>query len=257
MGNGSGDVLIDVARQKGKRLLDVLLPQRCPLTNEPLAHNAGLSADAWARLHLLTPPCCSRCGAPFAIDYGDNVECAACLAEPPAYDSARAAGLYDDASHRLIVSFKHSDRTDIAPLLGKLMATAGAPLLSKSTRMVPIPLHRKRLIARRYNQSVLLARALEKETGAVALVDPLVRIRSTPPQKQLSADARKRNVAGAFQLRDGARHSITGKHIVLIDDVLTTGATLSAAARVLKKAGAARVDALVAARVVKGGLGAI
>ena len=177
--------------------------------------------------------------------------------EPPDFDRSRAAIVYDDASHRLVVGFKHADRTELAPMLAKWMRRAGADLLSKGVTLMPLPLHRTRLLSRRFNQSQLLASSLAEMTGAKLSLRALQRYRATPPQKELSASARRRNVAGAFKVAKEARGSITNAHIILIDDVLTTGATLSSAARSLKRAGAAQVDALVLARVIKGGVGAI
>jgi len=235
------------------RALDLILPPQCPITGEPVAAPGLLSAKAWAKLQFIDDPVCARCGAPFAHDHGEGAECAACIAEPPAFGRARAAVVYDDASHRLIVGFKHSDRTELNPLFGAWLARAGGPLIGKETILVPTPLHWRRLLSRRYNQAGLLAAAAGRATGAMVAYDVLKRLRPTPPQQALSADARRRNVAGAFAVRPERTCDIMGAHIVLIDDVLTTGATLSACARALKKAGAASVDALVLARVVRGG----
>lgn len=195
---------------------------------------------------------------PFAADYGAEVECPSCIAEPPDFGRARAALVYDDATHRMIVGFKHGDRTEMAGTFGAWMARAASGLTTATSILTPIPLHPKRLLSRRFNQSLLLAREVAHRLGARISVDGLIRSRETPPQKDLSAEARRRNVSGAFAVRnEDARARFQGAHVVLVDDVLTTGATLSASARALKRAGAARVDALVLARVVKGGVGAI
>lgn len=234
------------------------MPPHCPLTREELASAGAIGAAAWGAAHFIEDPACRRCGVPFSADYGAEVECPACIAAPPDFDRARAAVVYDDASHAMIVSFKHGDRTELAGMFGGWMARAAGAMLQRSSILTPVPLHRRRLLGRRFNQSALLARAVAQRSGARLSLDGLVRRRATPPQKDLSADARKRNVAGAFALRDEkARALFRDAHVVLVDDVLTTGATLSAAARALKRAGAARVDALVLARVVKGGIGAI
>jgi len=143
-------------------------------------------------------------------------------------------------------------------MFAEWVTRAGKSILTRSSLLTPVPLHRWRLLTRRYNQSAMLARAIAQKSGAQLSIGEFVRKRATPPQKDLSRDGRKRNVAGAFGCRsDAARERFRGAHVVLIDDVLTTGATLSAAARALKRAGAQQVDALVLARVVKGGLGAI
>jgi len=220
--------------------------------------DGALGPQAWAAAHFIEAPYCGRCGAPYGAQYGDDLECISCIASPPDFDSARAALVYDDATHGLIVGFKHGDRTELAPMFAGWMARAGSDLLSDATIIVPAPLHRRRLFSRRYNQSALLAREIARLSRTALSIGEFVRVRSTPPQKDLSASARRRNVAGAFGFRDDrARETFSGAHVVLVDDVMTTGATLCAAARALKRAGAGRVDALVLARVVKGGSGAI
>lgn len=246
--------LSGAAGRAGRLAVNSVMPSHCPLTGEAVAEQGMLGPSGWASLHFIEEPYCRRCGAPFAADYGEDVECPSCIAAPPVFDRARAAVVYDDASHRLIVGYKHSDRTELAPMFSTWLARAGKTLVSSDSILVPIPLHPRRLMSRRYNQSAMLARLLAKKFGAKLSLDGLSRKRSTPPQKNLTAEGRKRNVAGAFEASSNAFKDC---HIVLIDDVLTTGATLSAAAGTVKRAGAAKVDALVIARVVKGGVGAI
>lgn len=238
----------------GKRALDLVLPPTCPVTGERVSAPGLLSPKAWSALQFIDDPVCARCGAPFAHDYGEGAECAACIAAPPAFGRARAAVVYDDISHKLIVGFKYSDRTELTPLFGAWLARAGADLIRPETILAPAPLHWRRRAFRRYNQAGLLAEATGKAVGVRSVFGALARIRPTPPQQTLSADARRRNVAGAFAVRPDRAREIAGAHIVLIDDVLTTGATLSACARALKKAGAASVDALVVARVARDGV---
>ncbi len=244
---------MSLLQRAASRLLDALAPPLCPVTNEPLAAPGFLSAAAWATLQFIDDPVCDRCGAPFAHEFGDGVSCARCIAEPPDFDSARAAVVYDDASHGLIVSFKHADRTELAPMFAGWLLRASRGLLRSGSLIAPAPLHRQRLFARRYNQAAILADAVARASGAAFEPMLLERTRATPPQQRLSPEGRRRNVAGAFAVRESAAARVKGAHVVLIDDVLTTGATLSACARTLKKAGAARVDALVLARVLKGG----
>jgi ComF family protein len=241
-------------REIGSGLLDALAPPSCPVTDEPVAAPGLVSASAWARINFIEDPVCACCGAPFSVAFGEATLCAGCIADPPDFDSARAGVVYDDASHALIIAFKHSDRTDLAPLFARWLAGAGRLTLTKDALVAPVPLHWRRLFARRYNQAALLARLLAGAVGAEFAPDLLARTRPTPPQKNLSGEARRRNVAGAFTLSPGAAMRIAGRSVVIVDDVLTTGATLSACARALKKAGAARVDALAIARVVRGGV---
>ena len=241
-----------------QKALDLAIPPLCPVTREQVSSAGMISPHAWGAIHFVESPYCGRCGVPFAADYGAEVECPSCIAEPPDFGRARAALVYDDATHRMIVGFKHGDRTEMAGTFGAWMARAASGLTTATSILTPIPLHPKRLLSRRFNQSLLLAREVAHRLGARISVDGLIRSRETPPQKDLSAEARRRNVSGAFAVRnEDARARFQGAHVVLVDDVLTTGATLSASARALKRAGAARVDALVLARVVKGGVGAI
>ena len=242
-----------VLRNAGLKLVDALAPPLCPITNEPIAAPHFLSASAWEKIQFVDAPFCGRCGAPFSHEISDDAVCARCIAEPPDFDRARAAVVYDEASHGLIVSFKHADRTELTPLFAGWLKRAGRELFAPEALLVPAPLHRRRLFARRYNQAAVLALALARAAGLAC--DPMLleRTRATPPQKNLSPEARRRNVAGAFAVRADKVAAARGAHVILIDDVLTTGATLSACARALKKAGARRVDALVLARVVRGG----
>lgn len=207
----------------------------------------GFSADAWGRIRFLDGPVCDGCGVPFEFDPGDR--CAACLAKPRAFDAARAACLYDETSRDPILKLKHADRLDLAPMLARWISRAARDLIEEADAIAPVPLHRFRLLHRRYNQAAEMARPLAAMTGTPYLPDALVRRRDTATQAGKSGSGRKRNVAAAFEVPASRRKQVEGLRILLIDDVLTTGATAEGCARALKAAGAARVDLAVVARV--------
>jgi ComF family protein len=187
------------------------------------------------------------CGAPF--EYATGERCAACLARPRAFARARAAVLYDEASRDLILQFKHADRTDLAGLLCSWVGRAADELLADADAVAPVPLHRSRLLARRYNQAAEIARPLARRHRLAYLADALTRPKRTESQAGKSGSARRRNVAGAFVVPPAKRRRVEGRRILLIDDVLTTGATAEACARALLGAGALAVDLAVVARV--------
>lgn len=233
-------------KRTGGALLDLVLPPRCIACGEEVEAVNALCVECWRKVSFLGEPWCACCGLPFPHDLGAGALCGACSDARPAYDRARSALRYDDGSRRLVLAFKHGDRLHGAPAFGEWMRRAGAPLLADADLLMPVPLHWTRLFSRRYNQSALLAYAIERAEGPRVAPDWLIRRRRTPSQGEFGPEARQRNVRGAFALKPGT--SVRGLKIVLVDDVLTTGATLEECARVLKRAGAARVDALALAR---------
>jgi ComF family protein len=230
--------------------LDLALPPLCPSCREPLGDGAGLCAACWSKLSLIEPPYCARLGIPFAYDPGPGLLSMEAIANPPAYDRARAAVRYDDTARALVLSFKYNDRLDLAPMMGRWMTRAGRELLADADALLPVPLHWRRLWARRFNQSAALASAISDMTGVQVLHDALRRIRPTPQQVGLSKTQRADNVQGAFRVPAEEKANVAGRRLVLIDDVLTSGATADTCARALLRAGAAHVDVLVFARVV-------
>jgi ComF family protein len=231
--------------------MDFVYPPVCPVSGEPVDAPGRIAPAAWAMLRFLTEPLCVRCGLPFEFEAGPDMECAACATAPPIVHRTRAALVYDDASRRLILEFKHAARTDALSTFASWMAGASAASVAATDRIVPIPLHPARLRMRRFNQSALLARALAERTGKPFDPDSLLRVRATPTQAGKSAAGRARNVAGAFRVRPTHAETVAGAHVLLVDDVRTTGATLEAAARALKTAGARQVDAVTLLRVVR------
>lgn len=247
---GPGARVQSFARSFGRGLADLILP---PPESPGAAGRMGaaLTALEWSRITFLEDPVCDGCGAPFTVDAGDFAEgrCAPCVAHPLAFARARAACLYDDGSRPLILRFKHADDQPLAPLFARWLSRAARPLLEQADAVVPVPLHSSRLLARRFNQAAEIARPLARAGQLDYLPDSLVRRAATASQGGLGATGRKRNVAGVFTVPDDRRGRMRGRRILLVDDVLTTGATAEACARALLEAGARAVDLAVVARV--------
>lgn len=232
------------------RGLDLLLPPRCLACGEFVDRQGKLCAACWSGVNFIGPPMCRVCGAPFDYDPGGELVCAACLARPPGYDRARAALRYDAASAALILGLKYRDRTDAASAFAGWMARAGAELLEAADIVAPVPLHWRRLFARRYNQAALLALGIARLSQRHYCPDLLAKTRARPSQRGLDRLARARNVRGSLCVAPRHLARVDGRCVVLIDDVLTTGATADECARLLKEAGAAGVDVLVLGRAL-------
>lgn len=232
--------------------LDLLLPPRCLTCDAGVEAPGRLCAPCFRKTAFVTAPCCDRCGTPFrhAGQGGLARQCEQCTAELPPWGRGRAALRYDDQARRIILPLKHGDRVDVAAALAHHMARAGAALLRPGVVLVPVPLHRRRLLARRYNQAALLAHAVGRLAGCPVLPDALQRLRATTPLGDKGRNARAAAVAGAFAMRPARMAQLAGCRVVLIDDVLTTGATAAACTMVLLAGGVASVDVLVAARAV-------
>jgi ComF family protein len=228
--------------------LDIALPTLCVACREPV-DGEGVCAKCWARLSFIAPPFCPKLGIPFVYDPGPGLLSMEAIADPPAYQRARAAVRYDDVARTLVHALKYQDRTDLAPAMGRWMARAGRELLEADV-LIPVPLHWRRGWSRRYNQSGALARSIERQSGVKVISEALRRVRPTQQQIGLSRSQRASNVQGAFKVAADRQSEIQGRRVVLIDDVLTSGATADACARALLRAKAASVDVLVFARVV-------
>jgi ComF family protein len=229
--------------------LDIALPTLCVACREPVS-GEGVCAACWAKLSFIAQPYCPRLGIPFVYDPGPELLSMEAIANPPAYQRARAAVRYDDVARTLVHALKYQDRTDLAPAMGRWMARAGRELLEGADALVPVPLHWRRGWSRRYNQSGALARVIERQTGVKLASEALRRVRPTQQQIGLSRSERASNVQGAFKVASDRKADIAGRRLVLVDDVLTSGATVDACARALLRAKAASVDVLVFARVV-------
>src|SRR6266481_325495 len=229
--------------------LDIALPTLCVSCREPV-HGEGVCAECWAKLSFIAQPYCPRLGIPFVYDPGPELLSMEAIANPPAYQRARAAVRYDEVARTLVHALKYQDRTDLAPAMGRWMARAGQELLGEADVLVPVPLHWRRGWSRRYNQSGALARIISRQSGVKVAPEALRRVRATEQQIGLSRSQRASNVQGAFKVEGDRSADIQGRRVILIDDVLTSGATADACARALLRAKAAQVDVLVFARVV-------
>lgn len=229
-----------------RSLLDFALPPRCGGCGTIVDEVDSFCAPCWASLEFLGTGGCSQCGLPLAAT--DAQLCGACLARPPRLDRIRSAVAYGDISRSIAMRLKYGRKVALARTMSRFMH----PLLGEippDAVLVPVPLHRARLWTRGFNQSAIVARELSRLTGLPLAVDALRRVRSTPPLKGMSMHQRRRTVAGAFRAKRPAQ--LRGRTVILVDDVLTTGSTANACARVLKRAGASRVDLISWARVIR------
>ena len=229
-------------------LVDLVYPPRCPACGEGIGGQGGLCAPCWNDLAIPGDPSCALCQRPFGKSGPDEGSiCAPCLGSPPVHDGIAAGTLYTDTSRKLVLAFKHGRRIALAPLLARLIA-ARMPEAEKERLIIPVPLHRWRLWHRGFNQAALLARELEKAGCGELVVDGLKRTKRTPSLGGMGAKARARALAGAISVSKPA--TVKGRHVLLVDDVLTSGATSSACVKALKRAGAKSVVIACFARVL-------
>lgn len=221
---------------------DMVVPPVCTACQQPLAVHDALCASCWRQVSFIRAPLCDRLGLPLPFDTGGRMISAAAAAHPPVYDRARAVARFDGVMRELVHKFKYADRQDARHLFGRWLANAGSDLLAEADVLVPVPLHRTRLWQRRFNQSAVLAFEVSRLSGVPVDLQMLTRARATTNQVGLSQAERKKNVAGAFRLGIGSK--VDGRHVLLIDDVITTGSTVTACVSVLRQGGAARVDVL-------------
>jgi ComF family protein len=248
----TGASIVKTGRWLGGALLDQLYPPVCLGCDKPVATADALCSECFRGQRSITAPLCPVLGLPFEASLGPGARSAEAIADPPPFGRARSAVVYNDVARALVSKLKYGDRPELARFCARLMARAGHELWGPDALLVPVPLHRARLFSRRYNQSTELARVLGRLTGLP--VDPVLvtRRKNTPHQVGLSGDARRRNVAGAFTHHPDSLRRLQGRRVILVDDVITTGATVKAVTKALKSGGAERVDVVSFARVVTG-----
>lgn len=232
-----------------RSLTDMIVPPACLACHTPIADHDALCAECWRGIDFIRSPLCDRLGLPLPFDIGGTMVSAAAAAAPPGYNRARAVARFDATMRRLVHDLKFHDRQQGRVLLGRLLAAAGSDLLVDAQLIVPVPLNRWRLLSRRFNQSAILSREVSRLTGIAWTPSALVRVRRTASQVDLTPDQRRANVSGAFKVTARGRDDIADRSILLIDDVITTGATVEACTRALRRAGARRVDVLALALV--------
>ncbi|MEO1066775.1 MAG: ComF family protein [Pseudomonadota bacterium] len=249
--------LFPVARVIGEKAFHLVLPPRCLACDRLVSEHGGLCVSCWRDLAFIEYPVCDCTGAPLAYDLGGKIVSADALANPPDYTRLRAALRYEGAAQRLITAFKYQDRLDLTKPLARFTMRAARELLTETDVIVPVPLHRARFFKRRFNQAAELAKVIARASDKPTALNALMRIRNTPQQVSLDPMERARNVQGAFRVKPEHRIKIAGRAVLLVDDVVTTGATVNACARALLREGACRVDVAAVAKVVNNGDGAI
>ena len=250
MGQNTRTWLLTRMRTIGARVLDTAFPPVCLACSSAVADPDGLCPACWQQLRPISAPLCPVLGLPFATAMGEGAVSVEALADPPVFGRARSAVAYTDLARKLVSKLKYSDRPEIAIFCARMMAAAGHELLGPDALLVPVPLHAGRQRVRRYNQSAELARLVARLANRAFDPDLVYRHKRTSQQVGLNARQRASNVSGAFRVDFARLGQCDGRRIVLVDDVLTTGATVSALAKTLKRAGAGTVDVLSFARVV-------
>lgn len=236
-------------RRAAEAVAEVIYPPVCLGCGEMVGAHGGVCSRCWGNLRQFEKPWCDVMGTPFAHELSDGAVCAEAIANPPPFAHARSAVHYDDLARGLVHRLKYMDRTDLAPVMADWMTRAGQEVIEKSEYLISVPLHRRRFLARRYNQSAELARALSVRTSLPYLSGALVRKRATRSQVGLGINARADNVRGAFIVPEAEKARLMGRSLLLVDDVYTTGATVKSATTALLRAGAESVCVLTFARV--------
>lgn len=249
--SGAVSGTLEWLRRTGDFVLDMIYPPTCLACDEPVDRADTICASCFARLRPITAPYCPVLGTPYEADPGPDMVSVEALADPPPFDRARSAVVYNEVAATLVSRLKYGDRPEVARFCAALMVQMGTELLTRDVLLVPVPLHPARGMARRYNQSAELASWIARRSGCRLAPHLVRRARKTRQQVGLSADGRRRNVAGAFEAHPELLATGGGRRIVLIDDVYTTGATLKAVTNCLRRGGIDRIDVLSFARVVR------
>lgn len=245
--------LFFIVKSFWRRFLDILLPPQCPVCRQLVEEPYALCPDCFKRMRFIVPPVCRVCGRPFVyLPVGgekgnDGFLCPSCLEKRYFFKAARAGVVYDYASKKIILPFKHSDRTDLSHFMTGVMCRSGKEFFPKVQAVLPVPIHKLRLLKRKYNQAALLAKEIAEKEKLPYLPDALQKAVSTQSQGHLNRRKRQKNVRNSFVVKK--KELVKGKSLLLIDDVFTTGATVNECSRVLKKAGAKEVYVLTFAKV--------
>lgn len=234
-----------------QRALSIVYPTQCALCAEQVDQDGGLCGACWRKTPFIGGLACDSCGAPLPGYEKGRAHCDECLLTPRPWDAGRAAFLYEGNGRGIILALKHGDRTDLAMPAALWLKNAGRDILTAETLLVPVPIHWSRLLSRRYNQAAEISRALSKATGLRMCQDALVRTKRTVVQNGMTVGQRQANVEGAIVANPKRYRSLEGSRICLIDDVMTSGATLSACTAAAFDAGADQVFVMVLARVAK------
>lgn len=234
------------------KVMNLLLPPRCISCGELVNDVGSLCGKCWAEIDFINEPLCISCGYPLEPTAGKNSICGHCIMEEPPYKAGRSVFCYNDKSKSLILDFKYSDKIQSAKRYATWMLNSAKDLIEDSDYIVPVPLHWRRLVERRYNQAAIISNEIAKISGKKVLSQGLIRKKYTPPQVSLTRKQRLKNVKGAFAVNPRLAERIKGKKLVLVDDVMTTGATINECVEILNKAGAAAVFVVTLGRTVEG-----
>ncbi|MEM6386036.1 MAG: ComF family protein [Pseudomonadota bacterium] len=234
-----------------QRAVSLIYPDQCILCDHRVEEQGGLCGECWAQTPFLDGLVCDTCGVSLPGSEGERVLCDECLAAPWPWRAGRAAVSYKDLGRRVVLSLKHSDRLDLVPACASWMSRAGNQILPEDAVLVPVPAHWTRLLTRRYNQAVELSRGLAQKTGLEYVPDALQRARRTPKQDGMTFEERYANLRDAIRPNEKRIERLRGRPVCIIDDVMTSGATLTASTDALYEAGASEVFTLVLARVEK------